>query len=235
MWPMPALTNKFVAIFFTQDSLVCCSVTKTKNGVTPFVLDAYKSYSLDNHELHNLTLFNPTIIKQHIVSFLTEHNLQNAFVAFVLDGPAVQEQFVTMPTATPQRTDFDIPNSAHMIWEYQYMYPTDSSHFVFYLYSVPRSVLLQYKLLAIAAQCNLITVTTQTMALLSAYQHMFGNAFRRSQLAIDMMRCNNNIGDLITIDTVRRMMDISGIKLSKDDYVQCIAAAGLFCSEGLKL
>jgi hypothetical protein len=139
-----------------------------------------------------------------------------------------------MPTATPHRADFVIPKSAHMMWEYRYMYPTDNGQFVFYAYSVPRSVLLQYKLLAIAAECNLITVTTQTMALLLAYQHMFGSAFRQSQLAIDMMRCNNNIGDLITVDTVRRMMDTSGVKLSKDDYLQCVAAAGLVCSERLE-
>jgi hypothetical protein len=233
MWPIFALAHKFVAVFFTPDSLTCYSIEKTKNGGTLRV-HAYKSYPLDNGELHNLTLFNPTIIKQYITSFLIEHHLQDAFVAFVLHGDAVQEQFVTMPTATPHRADFVIPKSAHMMWEYQYMYPNDHGQFVFYVYSVPRSVLLQYKLLAISAQCNLITITTQTMALLSAYQHIFGSAFRRSQLAVDMMQHNNNIGDLITADTVRRMIDTSAVKLSKDDYLQCVASAGLFCSERLK-
>jgi hypothetical protein len=233
MWPIPALAHKFVSVFFTSDFLVCCSIIKTKNGTAPFVLDAYKSYPLDHGELHNLTLFNPTIIKQYITSFLTEHHLQDAFVAFVLHGEAVQEQFVTMPTATPHRTDFAISHSTHMMWEYRYMYPNHDGQFVFYLYSLPRSILLQYQLLAISAQCNLITITTQTMGLLSAYQHIFGSAFRRSQLAIDMMRHNNNIGDLITADTARRMIDTSAVKLSKDDCLQCVAAAGLFCSERL--
>jgi hypothetical protein len=231
MWPISSLAHKFVAVFFTPDSLVCCSIEKTKNNAAPLAVRAYKQYSLNNLELTNLILFNPTIIKKHITSFLTEHNLQNAFVAFVLHGPAVTEKFVAIPTSTPHRTDFMMQNSTHVMWEYRYVYPNDDGQFVFYVYSVPRSVLLQYKLLAIAAQCNVITMTTQTMALVSAYQHMFGSAFRRSQLAVDMMRYNNNIGDIITIDALRRMVDVSAVKLSKDDYLQCMAAAGLFYDE----
>jgi hypothetical protein len=234
MWPIPALAHKFVAVFFTPDVLTCYWIEQTKNSTAKLVLRAYKSYPLNNLELVNLTLFNPTIIKKHITFFLSEHNLQDAFVAFVLHGPAVIEQFVAMPTSTPHRTDFMISNSANMMWEYRYIYPNDDGQFVFYVYSVPRYVLLQYKLLAITAQCNLITMTTETMALLSAYQHMFGSAFRRSQLAVDMMQCNNNIADIITMDALRRMVDVSALNGVKSDYLQCMAAAGLFCSERLE-
>lgn len=209
MWPMFAFAHKFVAIFFTEDALSCYWMEKTDQGAAPLTLRAYKSYPLNNLELEHLILFNPTVIKKHITSFLQEHDLSDAFVAFALQGPAVTEQFIAMPTSTPHRTDFTISNSAHVLWEYRYLYPNDDGQFVFYVYSVPQSVVLQYKLLAIAMQCNLITMTTQTMALLSAYQHMFGSAFRRSQLAIDMMRCNNNIGEVFTMDALRRMVNIS--------------------------
>ena len=113
------------------------------------------------------------------------------------------------------------------------MYPNDDGQFVFYVYSVPRSLVLQYQLLAIAAQCNLITMTTQTMALLSAYKNIFGTAFRRSQLAVDMMRCNNTIDDLIGIDTVNRMISGAG-HIVGDERLSVAAAAGLFCSERLE-
>ncbi|HEX4068691.1 MAG TPA: hypothetical protein VHX42_01210 [Candidatus Babeliales bacterium] len=240
MWPMPTLAHKFVAIFFTPDLLTCVWIDSSARPECPagvyrrVAVRAFKSYPLHNGELENLTLFNPTIIKKYIISFLCEHNLQDAFVAFVLHGSAVQEQFVAMPSSTPHRADFMISNSAHVMWEYRYVYQNDHGQFVFYVYSVPRSVLLQYKLLAIAAQCNLITMTTQTMALLSAYQHMFGSAFRRSQLAVDMMRCNNNISDLITVDAVRRMVNMDGLNLhalSAELLTKVGGAAGLFCSE----
>jgi hypothetical protein len=251
---MPAIAHKFVTIIFTEDSLSCCwlessfaKATKdtAEHGVAPLVLRAYKQYPLNNLELAHLTLFNPTVIKKHITSFLCEHNLQDAFVAFALHGPVVHEQFVTLPTSTPHYTDFNsAQNNRNVVYEYRYLYPHHNGQFVFYVYSVPRSVVLQYQLLAVAAQCNLITITTQTMALLSAYQHMFGSAFRRTQLAVDMMRCNNNIGDLITVDAIKRMVDMSlpaealakegAVNVSQDDYLRCAVAAGLFWSERLK-
>jgi hypothetical protein len=233
MWPIFAFANKFVAIFLAQDALSCYWIEKTDHGTAPLVLRAYKNYPLNNLELANLILFNPTVIKKHITSFLQEHNLEDAFVAFILDGPVIAEQFVAMPTSTPHRTDFSVAHSASVLWEYRYLYPNDDGQFVFYVYSVPRSLILQYKLLAIATQCNLITMTTQTMALLSAYQNVFGPAFRRSQLAVDMMRCNNNIAELVTADALRRM--VSGTAAIKEvDTLLCAAAAGLFCSERIE-
>ncbi len=246
MWPIPALEHKLVSVFLAQDALSCYWLEKTNNGTSPLVLRAYKRYPLDNLELANLILFNPTVIKKHITSFLQEHNLENAFIAFILHGPAVTEQFVAMPTSTPHRTDFGMANSArNLLWEYRYLYPNDDGQFVFYLYSVPRFLLLQYEMLAVAAQCNLITITTQTMALLSVYQHVFGTAFRRSQLAVDMMRCNNNIADLITADMLRRMINMSALDLSalpapstelriNSALAEVGAAAGLFCSERIE-
>ena len=261
MWPMPALAHKFVSVIFTPDDLMCCWLDSsalspistlfqsgsplkgTENGVKradrekQLVLRAYKKYPLDNLELANLILFNPTVIKKYITAFLSEHDLSDAFVAFALHGPAVHEEFVTLPTSTPHRSDFTVSNSASMLWEYRYVYPRDDGQFVFYVYSVPRFVVLQYELLAVAVQCNLITMTTQTMALLSAYEHMFGSAFRRSQLAIDMMECNNNIGDLITADAVKRMVNMSSLSPAarpeclEEVYRRIAASAGLFCSE----
>src|SRR5882762_8587943 len=106
MWPMPAITHKFVAIIFAEDVLSCYWIEKLGNSTAPLTVRAYKQYPLNNLELTHLTLFNSTIIKQYITSFLSEHDLSDAFVAFALHGSAVHEKFVTMPTSTPHRTDF---------------------------------------------------------------------------------------------------------------------------------
>jgi hypothetical protein len=90
---------------------------------------------------------------------------------------------------------------------------------------------LQYELLAIGLQCNLIGITTKTMALLGAYKNIFGAAFRRSQLAVDMMQSHNNVEDLISIDALRRMIHIdNGINI-KNEKLFIAAACGMFCSE----
>lgn len=232
MWPIPELESQIVSVFLTQDAVSCYWIEKTERGTSPLQLRAYKRYPLNNLELANLVLFNPTVIKKYISSFLHEHNLQNAFVAFIVEGPAVVERFVAMPTSTPHKSDFNIPkNASNAVWEYRYMYPNHNGQFVFYVCMVPRLLILQCQLLAIALQCNLITITTQTMALLSAYQNIFGIAFRRSQLAVDMMRHNNNIGDIITMDALRRM--VSGLPVNIL-VKEGAAAAGLFSSERIE-
>lgn len=228
MWPIPTLDNDVVSVFFSQNNLVCCWIEKAQEKVAPLILRAYKRYPLDNLELHKLILFNLTIIKQHIVSFLKEHGIQNAFITFCLDGSGVEEKFVAMPTSTPHRSDFGIAQSSTIQWEYRYLYPNDHGQYVFYVYVVPRSLILQYQLLAIATYCNLIVITTKHMALLSSYKNIFGTAFRRSQLAVDMMSCNNNIDDLISIDAIRRMVKVPSVINILEERPFIAVACGLF-------
>jgi hypothetical protein len=230
MWPIPSLEHEVVSIAFSPNAIVCSWTQSESSGTAHLILRAYKRYPLTNLELYNLIPFNPTRIKKYITSFLHEHNLQNAFITFCLDG--VAEKCVVLPTSTPHRADFDIKNVSSMQWEYRYLYPNYDGQHVFYLYAVPRSLILQYKLLAIAAQCNLITMTTQTVALLDAYKNIFGTAFRKSQLAVDMMRHDNIIADLISVDAVRRMIVIpAGINIDKEKNF-IAAACGLSGLQG---
>jgi len=235
MWPIPVLEHELVSISFFPDALVCSWIQKTKTGTAPLVLRAYQHYPLTNLELENLIPFNPTVIKKCIISFLREHGLQNAFVTFCLcNDSGVMEKFVAMPISTPHRSDFGIAQSSNMLWEYRYLYPNDHGQYVFYVYSIPRSLILQYQLLAVAAQCNLITITTQTMALLDAYKTIFGVAFRRSQLAVDMMRYDNNVEQLISVDALRRMMSIPAGINTIDERLPIAAACGLMCVERIE-
>jgi hypothetical protein len=231
-WPIPALKHEFVSISFFPDSIACSWIQRTKSGIAPLILRAYKRYSLHNFELYNLIPYNPTIIKKYITSFLQEHNLRDAFIMFCLHGPALMEQCIAMPTSTPHRSDFNIDQTSSMQWEYRYLYPNHDGQYVFYVYAVPRSLILQYELLATSMGCNLIGITTQTAALLEAYKNIFGAAFRKSQLAVDMMRCDNNVVDLISADALRRMVALPGY-IAKDEYATVAAACGIICGERL--
>ncbi len=239
MWPIPSLHHELVTVSFFPTALVCSWIQKiatapalqSLGAVGSFNLRAYKRYQLGNLELLNLIPYNPTIIKKYISSFLREHNLQNAFITFSLDGPAVIEKFIAMPTSTPARTDFGFTTAGNIGWEYRYVYQNDDGQYIFYVYAVPRSLLLQYQLLAIAGQCNLITITTKTAVLLETYKNIFGVAFRKSQLAVDMMRHNNNVENLISLDALRRMIMISPGVMLQDERIYIATACGLFCAE----
>lgn len=230
MWPIPSLQHEFVSITFSSQAITCSWIQKTTKGAAPLILRAYKRYSLNNFELYNLIPFNPTIIKKYILSFLHQYHLRNVFILFCLDGPIVVEQFVSMSTSAIHRTDFAIPNISSAQWEYRYIYPNDGQY-VFYVYAIPRSLILQYELLTMSMQCNVVTITTKTAALLAAYKNIFGTAFRKSQLAMDMMKYDNNVEDLVSADALRRTIMIDNSIDIKNEKIFIAAACGLFCAE----
>jgi hypothetical protein len=233
MWPIPALERELITISFSSKNLCCSWIQKTKRGSAPLVLRAYERHELHNLELEHLTLFNPTKIKYLITSFVSQHKKSNAFVAFSFHGSGITEKLIAHTTSTPQRADFGVPHSSNVLWDYRYLYPNDNNQFIFYLYAIPRLLLLQYELLAIAAHLNVIAMTTQHMALLSAYKYMFGAAFRKSQLGIDMMHHHNNYEKLISPTILARMITIPPTIRIQDELTHLATACGLFTAEGL--
>lgn len=229
MWPIPTLKNEFVSVFFSSHTIACSWIQKTATGSAPFVLRAYQRYPLDNLESVHLIPFNPTKIKKYISSFLSEHQLHNAFITFCLDG--VAEKYCMLSSSAPHRADFAIADGSNLQWEYRYLYPHHDGHYIFYTYAISRSLILQYELLAIGLRCNLVGITTKTMALLDAYKNVFGPVFRKSQLAVDMMRYDNNVEDLVSIDALRRMIHSDNHVAFENEKLFIAAACGLFCSE----
>jgi len=231
MWPIPTLEQELCTISFSPDSIACSWIQKTNNGLAPLELRAYQRYQLDNLELVHGTIFSPTVVAQYVNAFLHEQNRKNSFVVLSVEGSAIDEQFIALPTSTPHSTDFNIVYSSNSVWGYRYLYPNDAGQFVFYVYSVPRSLVLQYQLLAIKVGCNFIAITTKNMALLSAYKHLFGAAFRRSQLAVDMMHCNNTIDELISSEILKRIIKVPIEVAVHSERSYIATACGLFFDE----
>lgn len=227
---MPSLQSEVVTIFFHTNAIICSWIQKNKTATASLLLRAYEHYPLDNLILHNLIPFNITLIKKYIHAFLQKYNLENAFIVFCLDAATIEE-YIIMPTSTPHRHDFAIAQTPHLYCEYRHFYSNHDGQHVFYVYTLPRSLILQYQLLAIALQCNVITITTKTAAHYEAYKYLFGTAFRKSQLAMDMIRSHNNIENIISVDALRRMIVINNTIDVKNEKSFIAAACGLFCSE----
>ncbi len=234
MWPLPPLDKQFVAITI-QPHHLSCSWIQRSHKKAPFLLRAYKRFSLQNLELEKLILFNPTSIKKYITTFLSTHQLHNAFIAFSLSGPNIIEQFIALQTANPTPDNFSVQKADNILWEYEYVYPRDHQ-FIFYVYSMPQAILLQYQLLSIAAHLNIIAIIPQRRVLLSLYKFLYGSAFRQAQLAVDMTRHHNMIEYLFTPDLLARIINISpNIKSRVEEMPYLLTACGLFVSEGIKI
>jgi len=232
MWPLPPLDKQLVAITI-QPHHLSCSWIQRSHKKAPLLLRAYKRFNLKNLELEKLTLFNPTRIKKYITTFLSTHQLHNAFIVCSLSGPNITEQFIPLYTASPTPDNFSVQKTENILWEYEYIYPRDHQ-FIFYVYSIPRAILLQYQLLFIAAHLNIIAIIPQRRVLLSLYKFLYGTAFRQAQLAVDMTRYHNMIEYLFTPDLLARIINISsGIQSTSQEMSYLLTACGLFVSEGI--
>lgn len=195
-------------------------------------LCAYKKTIL-NGDVDAQVFFNPTSIGTALSSFLKEYNIPNPTVSCAFTSPLVTERLTTKAHATPHPGTLIMPHTQHTLWDYQYMYPTDTNEYVFYICAVTQPFLLQYKLMAIKHQLHLLTTTSQTAALLQLYRFVYADAFRSTQLGFDMKRCNNNPELLFSSEMLNRIITIPPhipITISQEKSA-LLTMCGLFVSE----
>lgn len=229
---IPPLHSELVSIIFQPHQLTLSQIQASHKKVQ-LDLCAYQQISLNDLELEKLIIYNPTRIKNYISTFLTKHKIKNAFVLFALSGFGLFERYVALSTPNAQPKDFKISELQQLNWEYTYVYPTDNAQSMYYVCGLPNKLLLQYQLLAITTRLNLLKITTKRMALHSIYKYMYGTAFRRSQLAIDMLRHNNMIEYLFSQDTLSRVVHIpTRIDVDKKmEIMNILSACGLITSD----
>jgi hypothetical protein len=234
MWPLPPLKNELVSFIFDQDHLACVWLRQTKAQPPLLTLQAYQRVTLENM-CDQASITNPTGIVKHINAFLHDHRIDNSFATFALSPSHITQKYITLTHATPTPTDFALTTEQHINWEYDYLYPTDTNKYVFYLCGINHPILLQYKLIAMRTSMNLLSISTQDIALLQVYQHMHGDAFRNTQLALDMIAHDNKPQALFTDESIQRIVHIPpDIHLTiKQENPFLLTAAGLYLAQGI--
>lgn len=206
MWPK--INHEIVTISLTPKQLSCSWIVPGSSK-KPFVLKAYKTTPFDHFEYEQAILFSPTRIGKQINSFLSHHNLKDAFMYACVSGPHIVESLVDVPLSSPKPSDFPFPKLQTLVWDYRYLYPKDNARSAFYLCGIPRHMLFQYNLLAQTHHLNIRALTTQRMALFHLYTHIKGSTFRATQLAQDMQAHNNQLDTFFSVDMLRRILSIS--------------------------
>lgn len=207
-----------------------CSIVAKNDRTQKITLLACETNPIDNLACEQLNLFNPTWIEKIIRSFLQKHNAQNYFVACTLRGPHMFEEYIVGKNPL-HSLDALITKKDHHAYDSECLYPLDNQQSVFYVCGISQPLLLQYKLLAHRLKLRLLSITTETMALLHLYKYFYGNAFRSTQLALDMMRHHNIIEQFFSPDTMHRLIDIKKSEIK--DTAHALTACGLFVAERL--
>lgn len=205
-WFTSYRTPPHATVVLSKNSLACGWLEQSKHS-KQIKLHAYEKTSLSSH-IGADGFFNPTAIGSVITNFLKTYSIKNATISCAFASPLVTEKLVTRSHATPDPNTLIIAPTQHTLWDYHYLYPTDTNEYVFYVCAVTQPLLLQYKLMAINHKLSLLTTTSQSAALLQLYRYINDNAFRASKLGADMQRCHNNPENLFTLDTLNRVITI---------------------------
>jgi hypothetical protein len=227
MWPLTKLSDEQVTFCIRPDKVVCCWVQRSGKRAL-LQVKAYKSFKIDAMAVTPYTIASPTALERCMKQFLIAHNLHDARINIVLDVPHVEQNIVTVPHATPSPATLRIPGKKQIVWDYYYMYPTESNKHAFYTCAIDQALLLQYKLMAVRMQAYVNIITTQYTALLAAYRHMYGAAFRASQLAVDMHKHGNQVERLFTPEMARRIVTLPAESDLQTDGIDILSACGLF-------
>lgn len=234
----------YVALVINKDSIACGwlepSSTNYKTiAKTPILLRAYQKLNIDGcfgeQILFNPILFNPTRIGAIISYFIRKYSIKKPYISTAFASPLIAEQFIVNTHTSPDPSQLLIASHGyHALWDYFYVYPTDTDDHVFYTCATTQSFLLQYKLLAFKYALNFLTTTSKTSALLQLYRFMYGAAFRKAQLGADMQKHNNNLEYLFTEDTLNRILSLSpSVDIIKSqEKGSLLTMAGLCVSEG---
>lgn len=169
---IPAIDESIVGINITPRTITCSWIEPTPYAALPFTLKAYKHLLFEVNNKTDLTLFNPTRMQSLINNFLELHEVGDASVVIALSGEGLIEKQIMLSRASADLKSVE-ENPELMAWHYYCLQdnPTVPKN-PWYCCGISRSVLLQYQLLAIQAELNVMQYTTPTMALLKAYRYI---------------------------------------------------------------
>lgn len=234
MWPFGRKKNELVTVSITPQNLSCSWIEKLSNRQAPYTLMAYTRTPLKQLEFSQAVVFNPTIIKKHITSFLKKHHLIGRPVVLSVSGPKVLEKIVLTKTASPAIDEYNIPKLCTLNWNSLYLCPSQKGGFDFFVCGMKPEHLFSYQLLAQSSGINIAAIVTGKLAQLHLYKHLQGSAFRQNKLSLDLLSQKYELNSLFNSNTIEQSMSISkelGIDINKE-YPFLTTNLGLFLSEG---
>lgn len=202
MWHRKSLDINTVSVIITPTTIVCVWIKKSTRQSRLLECKACTTESLSQYTWYNGLLYNPTEIQNILKKFIATHRIKNPFVAI-----ALIDQSVSANCVTSSAHNFTHTVDRHLLLSYtEYLYPTDTDHFVFYVQTIARTTLLQYTLMALGAKLHITVITTSTIALIELYKLLHTDSFRQTQFARDMQEHHNNLVAYFTRERLEKLL-----------------------------
>lgn len=221
MWPLPKIQEKKICLTLNDSHATIAWIETFGHKNILRAYDIIEWHASNKALAHQLKLF------------ISKHQLSHSFLSISLASPLIYETIIRLNSATPARQEIATDHLKKMLWDYRYLHTLDNGQSLFYVCGINRATVFAQQLLAHNAQLILTTVTSEYMALIHAYSRMFGSAFRRSQLAMDLIKHDYKIEKSICSDSVARllMIDPALAITIEEQKIPLLSSIGLFNQE----
>ena len=233
MWLWGQKKKAVVSISLSPQHISCCLAQQNDQDTKKITISAYERKNFRSLEFEKSIVFNPTTISRHIKQFIKKNKVEKPIASLSISGPNIFEKIVTLSKSTPQKTDFSFPELQNTSWNHTYLCPSTKSGFHFYIHSIPKEILFQYKLLAIQSGIQLRTVTTETNACLQLYKYIKDKNFTQNQFAIDLSENHFDIQSICTTNLLKEKIVLQkNLKIKLKNELPFVPInAGLFLVE----
>lgn len=220
MWPLPSITDEYIALVINPTSLTCGWITDSQKHIP----------TLKGYQIYDCTT---TSHPEALAQFIQAYALKYSRIGIAITTEHIHEQLIRLSHASPHPHAFLSEKFKTMIWDYRYLFALDDGQHLFYVCAMPRPFLFSKQLLAYAVNLQLTTLTSGYMAIIHTYRTLFGSAFRNSTLARDMLGFNYKLEESIKVESLLRLINISP-SLSLDvsqNKIALLTMIGLYYQE----
>lgn len=225
MWPLPKIQYEQICIVLDACHATCGWITQSSKK--QLTLKAYKIIAWEK---------STPILTKELNDFVQQYQLHNALLTCAVSNPLIHEQLIRVSTASPAAHELAHPLLKKILWDYRYLHTLDDGQSLFYVCGISRPLLFSHHLLAQQTMLHLMNITSGYMALISAYARLFGTAFRRSQLAIDLLAHDYQLEKSMNVDSIARLLHIDpAVTLDMHEQkVSLLTMIGLLNQERMK-
>lgn len=201
MWPLPAIKNEHIQVVLNQNNV---SIYWIKPAISyPAKLQTYEQHEIPMSD--SVLMYNSTALRSYIRTFADNHNLNNAYISFILGADLIQEQIIKHSKSDPTPHELIGQKEKHKRYYDRYIGPYED-HYLFYICTAAHPLILQLQMLNMQLPLHVHHISPPLSVQITLYKHLYKDTFNQARLAQEVNQKNASIPSIFSLEFLRRSL-----------------------------